>query len=184
MDLEQLKAKLKAQKLGVGVEQLGNRLYLSATLPPKPGTNKPRPFQQRIALGVYANPAGFKRAEAEARTLSGMLASNRFDWSMYLKTEPESAQPKTYPVAYWVERFHEDYFSRRALTQASATTWRTNFHQVFIQIDPTEQLTAELIRGAVLGTGADTRTRLKFCASLGALARFAALTVGGVAGKL
>ncbi|MBC8123051.1 MAG: hypothetical protein H7Y22_14585, partial [Gemmatimonadaceae bacterium] len=144
MDLEQLKAKLKAQKLGVGVEQLGNRLYLAATLPPKPGASRTRPFQQRIALGVYSNPAGLKRAEAEARMLSGLIASNRFDWGQYLKTEPLTVQAKTFPGALWVERFREDYFSKRALTQASATTWRTNFHQVFIQLDPTAELTAGL----------------------------------------
>jgi hypothetical protein len=51
-------------------------LYLKATLPPKPGSDRPRPYQQVISLGLPANSDGFRRAEQEARILSGELIDN------------------------------------------------------------------------------------------------------------
>ncbi len=68
--IEQANGRLKAANVGVAIEQSGNRLYLRATLPPKPGATRHEPYQQRISLssqGIRANPIGIKEAEAEAR---------------------------------------------------------------------------------------------------------------------
>ena len=78
--LESLNARLKTGRIGVTVEQRGDYLYLVATLPPKPHSGKIRSHQQRIALGVRANPAGFKRAELEAKKLGVQLAEGSFTW--------------------------------------------------------------------------------------------------------
>jgi hypothetical protein len=49
---------LKQAKVGICIEQHGNRLHLRGTLPPKPNSRKQKPYQQRIAFKVYANPKG------------------------------------------------------------------------------------------------------------------------------
>ncbi|MEH2270409.1 MAG: hypothetical protein V7K68_18660 [Nostoc sp.] len=66
LTIEVINDRLKNALIGVRVEARGDRLLLRATLPPKPGSNKTKPHQQYLALGIYANPAGLQRAEAEA----------------------------------------------------------------------------------------------------------------------
>ena len=68
--INQANGRLKSSKLGVAIQKIGNRLYLRATLPPKPTSKKVEPYQQRISLGLYANGAGLQTAEQEARKLS------------------------------------------------------------------------------------------------------------------
>ncbi|GET44662.1 hypothetical protein S7335_1944 [Microseira wollei NIES-4236] len=93
------------------VRQRGNRLCLRATLPPQPGSEDKKPHQQHIALGVYANPAEFKRAKAEAIVVGGLLACKEFSWEPYLKDNSVSATAKT--CREWAEEFEKDYFTRR-----------------------------------------------------------------------
>ncbi len=84
--LVEINARLRTAQIGVAIQCLGKRLYLQATLPPKLGSKKNHAHQQRITLGIYANPAGYKRAEAEARKIGGELAMNQFcweDWQAY-----------------------------------------------------------------------------------------------------
>ncbi|MBN3886176.1 MAG: hypothetical protein V7K64_17945 [Nostoc sp.] len=66
LTIEVINDRLKAAKIGVKVEARGDRLSLRPTLPPKPESNKTKPYQQYLASGIYANPAGLQRAEAEA----------------------------------------------------------------------------------------------------------------------
>ncbi|MEH2156484.1 hypothetical protein [Nostoc sp.] len=66
LTIEVINDRLKKALIGVRVEARGDRLSLRATLPPKPGSNKTKPYQQYLALGICANPAGLQRAEAEA----------------------------------------------------------------------------------------------------------------------
>jgi hypothetical protein len=72
LTLDAINARLKAAQVGVSIRQKGNRLYLRATLPPKPGSTKKHPHQQDVSLKIYANPAGLERAEAEARKLGAI----------------------------------------------------------------------------------------------------------------
>jgi len=58
--LAQANGRLKISNVGVSIEVKGNRLYLRATLPPKPDSGKEKPFQQRLTRGYHANPAGLK----------------------------------------------------------------------------------------------------------------------------
>ena len=59
--LNQANGRLRSGKIGVRIEVRGDRLYLRATFPPKPGSTKQQPCQQRLALGFHANPSGFRR---------------------------------------------------------------------------------------------------------------------------
>ncbi len=76
--LNQANGRLRAAKVGVTVEMKGNRLYLRATFPPKADSTKSSPFQQRLALGCHANPAGISFAEAEARKIGALLDCKQF----------------------------------------------------------------------------------------------------------
>ncbi|AGY59735.1 hypothetical protein [Gloeobacter kilaueensis] len=71
--LEAVQARLKADKVGVTVRQRGQRLELRATLPPKEGSGKYKPYDQVIALGYYANPASVARAIQEAKAMGHSL---------------------------------------------------------------------------------------------------------------
>ncbi|MEH2152295.1 hypothetical protein [Nostoc sp.] len=49
---------LKVAKIGVKVEARGDRLSLRPTLPPKPESNKTKPYQQYLALQLILQLAG------------------------------------------------------------------------------------------------------------------------------
>ncbi len=145
-------------------------MYLRATLPPKPGTQKEQPHQQEIALGIYANPAGFKRAKAEAIVIGGLLACKEFSWEPYLKQNSVSATPKT--CREWAEEFEQDYFTRRARTPKSETTFR-EYRLVLHRLPADAPLTAEVMKQLIFATPPDTRTRKRVCSVMKQLATLA-----------
>jgi hypothetical protein len=120
--------RLKSAKTGVTLEPKGDRLTLRATLPLKPSSGKDKPYQQRIYLSWYANPAGIKRAEAEAHKTSENLLKDKFTWSDYQEIEAEQAQTVTLPiVSELVERFKVDKLSQGI----SDRTWKDDYEAVF-----------------------------------------------------
>lgn len=168
--IEQLNARLQAAKLGVKIRQRGNRLSLRATLPPRPGSGKSKPYQQCIPLAVYANPAGFKKAEAEAHRVGTLLAIGKFDWSEFLRTD----EPDSTPIKTWIERLEEQYFSERARTVKTEGTWRKEYYAILAKLPQERSLTAELLVDLICTTKPDTRTRRRAC--------YAASALAGVAG--
>jgi integrase len=169
--LSQSNGRLKAAKVGVSIIQQGDRLYLRATFPPKPGSDRIRSFQQRLALGVHANPAGLSFAEKEARKVGALLDCKQFDWTPYLK--PAMPDPET--VNEWVQRFEADYFSRRARSHKTETTWQGDYQKVFRRLPQDQALSVALLKQAILETPPDSKTRKRACMVLGAIARFANL---------
>lgn len=152
------------------IAEIGERLYLRATLPPKPGETKPK--QRDLSLGIYANPAGLKRAEAEARKLGGELACKEFCWEGWLKPEQTSAQL----LGVLIEKFKQDYFSCRARTPKSETTWRTEYRTVLSQLPADQPASAEIFRQIIIDKSEpDTRTRKRYCMVIGQLAKFAGI---------
>lgn len=174
--LEQINAQLKSLKIGVRIWQRGDRLWLQATLPPKPGSDRSHPYQQGIALGIYANPAGLKRAKAEAITLGGLLACKAFSWEPYLKSEPAS-EPVVTPKSTqdWVREFEDYYFSSRDRNAKTLTTWDKDYRLTFTKLPQKSPLTPELILKAIAITKPNTKSRKRYCMALGALVRFAGL---------
>ncbi len=164
--------RLKSAKVGVRIEMIGDRLYLRATLPPKPDSNKTDPYQQRIALGIRANAVGVKEAEAEARKVGALLDCKEFDWKNYLG---ESA--KTATAGEWIARFEQDYFTRRERSPKSESTWRKNYWEALKHLPQDEKLTVEALLQVVANTTPDTRTRQLYCMALGALAKFAGVAI-------
>ena len=167
----QANRRLKQAKIGIVIWQRGDKLSLRGMLPPKPSSNKTAPSQQTIALNIYANPAGIKRAEAEARKVGGQLACKEFSWEPYLKDRPKP----TAKVTQWAERFKENYFTRRARTPKSETTWRTEYQTFFNALPQDEALTGSLLLQVVTRTEPDSRSRQRFCMVAKQLAKFAGI---------
>jgi hypothetical protein len=165
--LEEVNQRLKAGRIGVTVCLRGDRLSLRATFPPKSGTSKPH--QQYLALGCYANPAGLQFAEAEAKTVGGLLAQGKFDWSKYLDQELQPAPVGT--SKNWIEKFEADYYSRRGRTPTTETTWKSDYLPAWRLLG--DELTPEAFLSAVAQVPANSRKRKLVCEKLMSLAKFA-----------
>ncbi len=167
-EVDKLNQRLKAANLHIAVEQRDDRLYLRGTFPPKPGSGKSKPHDQRIPLGIYANPAGIKAAWKRAIKAASDIADRQFDWSEWISQKSET--PKS--AADWTRAFEQDYFTRRARTPASQTTWDKDYQDVFKKL-PDGVLTTEMMLELIASKPPDTRTRKRFCTALSALAKFA-----------
>lgn len=164
--IAQANGRLKAGKIPVLIQQIGNKLYLQATLPPKPDSEKTSRHQQRIALGIPANPAGVSLAENEARKVGGLLAVGEFDWQPYVKNRIQ--QPET--IGDWVDRFELEYRDRMA-----DITWKTDYRNVFIKLPANEPISIDVLKRVLLTTKPDSKTRKRAAQSFTLLAKFAGL---------
>lgn len=163
--IAQANGRLKAANVGVKIEQRGDRLALRATLPPRPGSTKQNPYQQRLSLGVRANPAGLKEAEQEARKISALIDCGEFDWTPYLRessSAPESAQE-------WIDRYHRHYLEN----DGSQATWEGDYWKALKHLPQNQPLNAEGMEQTILATKPNTKSRVRACMAVGALAKFA-----------
>lgn len=163
--------RLKAGKIGVTLQQKGNRLYLRGTLPPRPGSEKTKPYQQEIALGIESTIEGIRTAEKAARQVGGLLAVGDFDWEPYLRHNPISNELRT--IADYIQALKADYFMRRSKTPKSLSTWQTNYEEVFSRLPSSELLSKEILISAIKATNPDTRMRQKTCLALAKLVEIA-----------
>ena len=62
-------------------------LWVQGTFPPKPGSDRPLPYQQQISLDIPASEEGFRRAENEARLIGVELVNigKIMNWSFFLR---------------------------------------------------------------------------------------------------
>jgi len=169
--LDEINARLKAAKLGVRLYQRGDRLALRATLPPRPGSAKVKPYQQYMALDLYANPVGFKLAEAEAHRLATLLSIGKFMWADFsLPDEKGGVLVKT-----WIQQLEEQYFHERARTSKTEGTWAKEYAAVLAKLPQEQVLTAELLLNLIAMTKPDTRTRRRTCYAVSSLAKAAGI---------
>ncbi len=172
--LKEINSELKSIRAGVVVRQKGDRLYLRGTFPPKPNSTKNQPHQQDLKLGIYANPAGFRRAAAEAMRVGGLLACKQFTWSEWLEPEPQS---DSIPISDWLDRFEQDYFNKRARTPKTETSFQDYLKTWELFSDRHQPLTKDSILAAVIKSDPDSRARKRACIALGALAKFAEIEI-------
>jgi integrase len=159
--------------VGVTIRLRNNRLYLRATLPPKPGSTKTVQHQQDISLGIHANVQGVSLAEKQARLVGALLDCRQFTWEPYLKELERIPEQKT--IGDWVREFELDYFKRRARTPASESTYG-GYSRIFKRLPQDHPLSVELLQKVIEETPPNSRTRRKVCTALGMLARFAGLS--------
>jgi integrase len=173
--ISQANGRLKVGKIGVKIEIKGDRLYFRATLPPKPGSEKQAPHQQRIALGIHANVDGVKLAEQKAREVGAAIDAKTFTWEPYQKTKPVEPMEKVKTVADWIDEFSRDYFQKRATSPASETTFQDCLVS-FNRLAKDQPLTIEGLIDAILTTDPDSSPRRKTVNDLSRLAKFAGLS--------
>lgn len=173
MTIEAINERLKAARIGVRVEVRGDKLALRATFPPKPGSTKNKPYQQHLSLKIYANPAGLRQAEAEAKVVGGLLACGRFDWGKYLFSASE--EPKLPDCRKLVEKFKAEYFSKNGDTPQSQLTWKNDYESAFKHLDG--DCTPEALITAATSTKANTRTRKRCVEKLQILAKLGGIEV-------
>jgi len=166
--IKQANNRLKAGGVKVSLVVLGKSLYLHATLPPKPGSNRADYHQQRIALGWGVNPKNIELAEKEARKIGALNDLKQFDWQPYLKIKikaPESCSD-------WISQFERVY--RNTM---EPVTWRTDYHNIFSRLPPNEPLTEIVIKNVLEKIEPNTRNRKRAVKALSKLAKLAGLTI-------
>ena len=176
--LDDVNRRLKIAKTGVTLIQKGNSLYARGTFPPKPGSKKPEPHQQEIALKVKAVPAGLKEAEAKAKEISSALVLKKFDWSTYSARPLKTPDQRT--VTEWIVALEQDYFERRKRTPESECTWRSHYREYLRRLPQTQSLTLNLLERAVRQTKPDSCTRAAMSLTCGTLGKFAGFDVTGI----
>jgi len=165
--VEAVNQRLQDARVRVRLRQRGGTLSLVATLPPKPGDPRPRPYQQTIAIGVAASEAGLKRAEAEARRLGAAIALKEFDWSFYL----EQDDPR-FHTQHLISRFKAHYMGTHSLSEK---TWEKHWVSVFKRLPQAEPLEVEALMQLVEATDRNTRHRRQTCEKLQQLVDFAGI---------
>lgn len=171
--LEAVNARLKAAKIGLSVYVKGDRLYLRGTLPPKPGSTKVKPYQQKIALKLYNNPVGLEVAETKAFEYSAKLAREKFSW-----IEVQGQRENADSCEAWVERFKQHAMQNviSATGKEAELKWRSQFwHPAYSKLAPRADLTERAIVEAVQQTPPNTRSRQVCCQKMKRLARFAGI---------
>jgi integrase len=168
--LEQANKRLREQNIGVTLNQRGRRLYLRATLPPKPGSNKTNWHQQEIALGFYANSLAIKQAEASARKVGALIVLKEFDWSPYLRRE---AVVLAQIIEDLKKNYEKDYFASHGDTPTSRSSWKSNIERYLNLLPADKPLTKELVLQCINNTKAKTAKREKICVVLKAFVKFA-----------
>lgn len=169
--IAQINDRLKAAAVPVTVEANGRYLVLRATLPCKPGDGQGRK-RYKLSLGIPANSAGLKRAEAKAQALGDELARGVFDWANWQNPRREKVADSS--TRALIERYKADYFLTRRITEAS---WTENQARTFAKLPQEAELTEAAILAIVWSTEPHTRSREVACQRLQGLARYAGLEV-------
>jgi integrase len=169
--LEEINKRLKAGKRGVSVRQRGDTLSIRATLPPRPNSQKNQAYQQDIALGMYANPAGLRAAEDKAIELAADIvrwkSGQNFPWENWI----ESGLKPGNTCEYWIEAFKEEFLIKRQ--DFSLTTWQKHYLFQFNRLSPKAELTGELLLKTISSLPINTWTRHRTTQTYIKLAKFA-----------
>jgi integrase len=161
-------------KLGRTKCQLVTRrgvIYAQATLPPHPGSDRPRPYQQQISLGLPISEVGFRQAENAAKLIGAELVEGKFRWDKYI--DPKRL-PENKPTARWVEEFRVHQAETKSV---SPKTWGNGYGPLLQRLPQKEPLTKDALLKVVLATPADGRMRIEVCRVLQRLADFAKVEV-------
>lgn len=178
--IEQVNQRLKAARLGFQIEQRGHKLNLRGTLPPRPGSIRLRPYQQRLSLGLPATPEGLKLAEQEAKVIAAQLIQKAFDWRNYQVHGSSGLRLSQMELSEQIQAFEQQFFAdpERLSHPASAkTTWESAYApylrklQAVARINPQFSLT-ESLYATVQSTAVNSRSRQVCCTALSSLAEF------------
>jgi integrase len=174
--------RLKAAQLGLQLERRGQKLSLRGTLPPRPGSPRLRPHQQRISLDLPATVAGVKQAEQEAKIIAALLIQNQFDWQHYLPVAG-GGRLHQMDLPAKLDAFKQHFLTPTqtlVLTEEAAslrTTWEAAYAPYLrklleVAIAHPQFSLPEAIYATVQATRPNSRSRQICCTALNALAEF------------
>ena len=172
--LKHVNLRLKAANLRPRVEIKGNSLYLRATLPPKPNSDRTSPHQQHLSLQVKANPAGLKRAEAEAKKVGAALDLKEFDWAGYLEIKPKL---NNQTVGDWIAAFEVDYFEHHERTPTTEDSFRNRYHTFLKRLPQNQVLTGQVLELVIKATRLNSYSRAKICHAFKRFGKFAGIDI-------
>ena len=177
--IAQTNQRLKAAQMGLQIERRGSKLALRGTLPPRPGSPRLRPHQQRVPIDLPATPAGLKQAEAQVKVIAGQIIQNSFEWRQYLPVAG-GGHLSQMDLAQKLQAFEIHLLTQLSQTSKPAslkTTWQTAYAPYLRKLAAIAQSSnhlslSELIYATVYATPANSRSRQVCCTALGALADF------------
>jgi integrase len=177
--ITKLNAGFRMLHMGLQIERRGDQLNLRGTFPPKPGSPKLRPHQQRLSLGIVATAQGLKKIEQEAKIIAGQLAENSFSWKQYL-VAGAGKKLSQLNLAGQIKAFETDFFEhpdRQAKPAASKSTWNSAYSPYLRKLatigNTHSNLTlVEAIYQTVNDIDSHSRSRQLSCTALTAFAKF------------
>ncbi len=190
--IAKVNARLKAARLGLQVECRGDRLNLRGTLPPRPGSTKNRPHQQRIPLGLPATPTGLKQIEQDAKVIAAQLIERRFSWATYLP-QAEPAPADELPLVERVAQFETHLMAQHgpapAVRASRKSTWDKAYapylKKLMAQVErhPQQSLAAAIV-ATLEALPAHTRSRQVGHTALRSFAEFQGIVLPESFGRL
>lgn len=176
--LEALNQRFKLAGLGLALERRGDRLGLRGTLPPRPGSGRSRPYQQRISLRLPATTSGLREAERQLKIIAGQILQGNFDWEPWLVWSKDPCLTGTeLKEALW--KFEQQFFrdpQRQLQPAASRTTWETAYAPYLRRLHTvagrSRQPLPDLLRQTIESYPIDSRSRQLSCTALNAFATF------------
>ena len=166
---------LKADCYRVRIELRGKKLSLVATLPPKPTSNKRKPYQQRISLKLNASRLGLRKAKAEAIKLGDQLDRDKFSRDDWIDIPSDEPEVKT--CSYWIDKFKAHVWPN--LPEDKEFNWTKRYlYFGFNKLPLDAPLTPEVLVTAVLSKPETKKAaRDRACFQLQRLANFAGIDV-------
>jgi len=177
--IDQVNQRLRAARMGFQIERRGQKLNLRGTLPPRPGSLRLKPYQQRLSLGLPATSAGLKLAEQEVKVITAQLIQKTFDWHNYVHGVGWGRLDQM-GLSQQIQAFESHFMAdpQRSGRSASAkTTWDSAYApylrklEAIAQANPNLSL-QEVIYTTVRSTEVNSRSRQVCCTALSALADF------------
>jgi integrase len=177
--IAQVNQRLKLAQMGLQIERRGQKLGVRGTLPPRPGSLRLKPCQQRISLGLPATPTGLKQAEQEVKVIAAQLIQNTFDWRNYA-TGPGWGRLDQMGLNQQIQVFEQHFLTdpqRIGNPSSAKTTWEFAYApylrklEAIAQTNPALSL-VEALYATIRATDTNSRSRQVCCTALSAFASF------------
>jgi len=177
--INQTNLRLKAAQMGFQIERRGQKLGLRGMLPPRPGSLRLKPSQQRLSLGLPATPAGLKQAEQTVKVIAAQLIQNTFDWRNYADGAGWGRLDQL-GLAQQIHAFQQHFLtesSRSSHPASVKTTWESAYIPYLRKLEAIAQANPQLsfieaLYATVRATEDHSRSRQICCTTLGAFAAF------------
>jgi integrase len=171
MDLKTANAKIDRVK----IRQKGDKLYLRATLPCKPGHGDGAK-QYELSTGCRNTPEGIKIALGKAKKLEADILLDRFDWKNWGIDFPEDTPPAKHPnIETLIEQFTVDHWHKTPKNPNTESYFEKSYLGFLKKLPLDEPLSPANLKATLLKWPPNTATRIKAYTALTALAQFAGI---------